>query len=198
MAEAMFGLVGVVVGSLITWLQGLSMTNASLDRDARYLAVRVVCVLQKFLEDSVAVVKDDGLSYGQRTPDGSLEPQVASPGPPVFPDDVNWKSIEPEFMYEVLSFPSDVEAADNNISAVWNFACPPDYEEYFDARVALYGELGLHAYKLIEKLSKKYDIKRKTYDSWDPTIEIKRELAALRQRQQKQAELNTRLSNKIS
>lgn len=85
-------------------------------KNARYLAIRIVCVLDIYLEDCAEVVKDDGLSYGQRNVAGSLEPQVKEPGVPVYPEDVDWKSINHELMYRVLSLPSEVKAAERLIS----------------------------------------------------------------------------------
>ena len=81
MTEAIFGLIGVIVGSTISWFQTYWTNKQAAKRDAKYLAIRVVCILDKFVEDCADVVSDDGLSFGQRTPDGLLEPQVKAPGP---------------------------------------------------------------------------------------------------------------------
>ncbi|MBC9794945.1 hypothetical protein [Sinomicrobium weinanense] len=58
--------------------------------------IRFLHILDKFVEDCADVIGDDGLSFGQRTPEGYLEPQVKVPGAPIFPEDVDWKSIEHE------------------------------------------------------------------------------------------------------
>lgn len=96
MLEAIFGLIGVFVGSAISWFQTFWNNKQAAAKNARYLAIRVVCILDKFLEDCIEVVKDDGLSYGQRSAEGELRPQVNTPTPPVFPEDVDWKSIDHE------------------------------------------------------------------------------------------------------
>jgi len=156
MMEALFGgLVGAIIGSAFPWWMNKQGTQSK----ARYLAIRVVCLLDKYVEDCVAVVKDDGLSDGQRTKDGRLEPQVSRPGVPAFPDDIDWKSIKHDLMYEILSFPSDVEAANRVIRDTWYYdASPPDYEKGFEERAFQYAQLGLKAYELAKKLRDQYKI----------------------------------------
>jgi hypothetical protein len=168
---------GGVAGSLITFL-GTSIHNRKdKKRAARYLAIRVVCIFDKYLEDCVSVVQDDGLCCGQRTQEEYLEPQVRAPGPPIFPDDVDWKSIDHNLMYEILSFPSDVEAADRDLAFVWGeIACPPDYEEGFEKRVFYYAQFGLRAYELAKVLRKKYRIPAKAYGNWNPVSALDKEL----------------------
>lgn len=195
MTEAIFGLVGVLIGSGITWFQTFWVNKQELNRSARYLAIRVACVLDKYVEDCAAVVRDDGLSYGQRTSEGFLEPQVKSPGPPVYPDDVDWKSIDHEMMYKLLSFPSDVEGGEGIISAAWDIASPPDYEDWFEERAFWYAQFGLAAYALAEDLSNKYGIQKKTYKNWNPVAELKKELEALHKRRETRFEAHRRFVN---
>jgi hypothetical protein len=142
MSEAVFGLIGVLIGVFSTWGQSWWSERRSTGRAAHYLAVRVVCVLDQYVERCAEVVSDDGLSFGQRNPDGCLEPQVPLPGPPMFPEDVDWKSISHDLMYRLLSMSADVEGADKGIAFVWNaIACPPDYDEFFEERSYQYGRI---------------------------------------------------------
>ncbi|WP_276366185.1 hypothetical protein [Chryseolinea sp. H1M3-3] len=188
MTEAIFGFLGVLIGSGITWFQTVWVRKQELERSARYLAIRIACILDKYVEDCAAVVRDDGLSYGQRNVEGCLEPQIKAPGPPVYPADVDWKSIDHEMMYKILSFPSDVEGAEGIISAAGEVASPPDYEEWFEERAFWYAQFGLAAHALAGDLSKKYDIQKKTYKDWNPVTELKKELEKLHQRRGKRFE----------
>lgn len=176
MTEAIFGLVGVLIGSGLTWLQTYWNNRKEKDRNARYLAIRVVCVLDKFLEDCADVVNDDGLSFGQRTPEGYLKPQVRAPLAPVYPDDVDWKSINHELMYRILSLPSEVDGAKSIISFTLNIAGPPDFEEWFDERAFWFSQFGLQAKKLTDELCLEYGIKKKTYNSWNPVEDLAKKL----------------------
>jgi hypothetical protein len=183
MKEAVLTVLGAFIALGGSWF----FTSRDNEKAARYLAIRVVCVLDKFMEDCLAVVTDDGLCYGQRTPEGYKRPQVDSPGSPVYPDDVDWKSIDHDLMYEILSFPSDVEAGDNAISFIWrNVATEPDFDEYFETRAFRYAQLGLKVSELVEKLRRKYGIKPKTYDNWNPVAELKKELEKMQSRRNKQ------------
>ena len=185
MIEAIFGLVGVLIGSGISWWQTYWTRKQNDDKNARYLAIRIVCVLDNYLQSCVDVVKDDGLSYGQRTSEGCLEPQVEAPGPPVFPEDIDWRSIDHELMYEILSFPTEVDAAERLIKGTLIFASPPDYKEWFTERKYHYCMFGLMAYKLSEELSTKYKIKKMKYNDWNPVEDLTYELdVVMKQRDQ--------------
>ncbi|QQG36712.1 MAG: hypothetical protein HYS17_02755 [Micavibrio aeruginosavorus] len=197
MMEAIFGLVGVLIGSGITWFQTVWVGKQEMNRSARYLAIRIVCILDKYVEDCAAVVRDDGLNYGLRTPEGHLEPQVKSPGPPVYPDDVDWKSIDHEMMYKILSFPADVEGAEKIIRAARVVAKPPNFEDWFDERAFWYAQFGLAAYALAEDLSKKYSIQKKTYKDWNPVLELKTELEALQKRRAERFEVHKQFVNRV-
>lgn len=184
------GCLGVVIGSGFSWW----MHRESIQRKARYLAIRVVCLLDKYLEDCVSVVKDDGLCYGSRTEDGCLEPQVACPSAPNFPDDIDWKSINYDLMYEILSFPSDIEAADGVISHTWDHvAFPPDYEEGFEERAFQYAKLGITAHKLAQKIRDQYEIPPRNYDEWNPVSELESELKKINIQREKRATLLPKL-----
>lgn len=185
MTEGIFGLIGVLVGASIAWFQSYYTNRRTELKNAKYLAIRVVCILDKFTEDCADVVKDDGLQFGQRTADGCLQPQIMVPEIPVFPDDLDWKSIDHELMYEILSFPSDVAAGNKIIDFTKNISGPPDYEDWFDERKFHYAEFGIASLKLAGELCLKYDIKKKKYNDWDPAADMAWELNAASKRRQK-------------
>jgi hypothetical protein len=190
MKEAVSTITGAFIALVGTWF----FSNRDAEKTARYLAIRVVCIFDKYLEDCVSVVKDDGLSYGQRTPEGYLEPQVSSPGAPAFPIDVDWKSIDHNLMYEILSFPSDVDAADRSVAFTTDVvASPPDYEEFFEDRAFYYAQFGLRAYKLARKLRKSYDIPAKEYGNWNPVSELEEELKKIKETRARREKINAEL-----
>ncbi|WP_433780458.1 hypothetical protein [Flavobacterium anhuiense] len=185
MTEAIFGLIGVVIGSFITWCQSYYMNRQLEIKNAKYLAIRVVCILDKFMDDCADVVNDDGLCMGQKNEQGCLEAQVSHPSAPLFPDDVDWKSIDHELMYKILSFSSDIASANKIIDSTWEFTGPPDFEEWFEERKFHYAKFGLHAYELADELCERYEIKKKTYNDWDPKAELKRELKLVNEKREK-------------
>lgn len=82
-------------------------------------------------------------------------------------------------MYELLSFPSEVEHGDRKINFMQTIAMPPDYKEWFDERKFYYCQFGLNAHNISEKLRLKYKIERKVYNDWDAISELKQNFAAL-------------------
>ncbi|MBV1928544.1 MAG: hypothetical protein KUG81_03425 [Gammaproteobacteria bacterium] len=190
MKEAILTILGASIALGGTWL----FKNEDIEKSARYLAIRLVCLFDKYIEDCVAVVRDDGLLNGSRTQDGCLSPQVASPGQPAYPDDIDWKSINHDLMYEILSFPSEIEAGDNAISFAWDHcSSPPDYDEGFEERAFQYAQFGLKAHKLAQKLRKKYGIHEKDYTDWNPLSALKEELEKIKSRQAQRAESNAKM-----
>lgn len=185
MTEAIFGLIGVLIGSVISWFQTYWITKRDENKNAKYLAIRVVCILDKYMEDCTEVVYDDGLSCGQRTADGSLQSQIQRPSPPLFPEDVDWKSIEHELMYKILSFSSDIRQGDKMIDATNIITGPPDYQEFFDERKYQYAKFAIVAFELSFELASIYNIKKKTYNDWDPLKDMQQELNIVSKRRDK-------------
>ncbi|MDR6372334.1 hypothetical protein J2795_003007 [Chryseobacterium bernardetii] len=179
MAEAIFGLIGVLIGSGISWLQSYWTAKRETAKSARYLAIRLVCILDKYMEDCASVVKDDGLFEGQRSSEGCLVPQVKSPPIPKYPEDIDWKSIDHNLMFDLLSFPSEIEDGNRMIRESDNIAFPPDYQEWFDERKFYYCRFGLIAFKMSNDLANKYGIKKKKYNNWDPVSDFTNELNAI-------------------
>ena len=171
--EVILTVLGASIALGGTWL---FKTNDR-EKAAKYLAIRVVCILDSLVDNCCDVVMDDGLWQGQRNQDGCLEPQVSIPDTPKFPDDVDWKSINHEMMYTILSLPSDMEVANKNLAAVWEYeASPPDFEEYFEERALQYAKIGLKAYDIACELRKSYGIPQKDYTDWDVPSELNKEL----------------------
>ncbi|MDH6252501.1 hypothetical protein M2347_002228 [Chryseobacterium sp. H1D6B] len=179
MTEAIFGLIGVLVGSGISWFQSHWTSRKESEKNARYLAIRLVCILDKYMEDCADVVKDDGLSEGQRSAEGCLSPQVKIPAAPHYPDDIDWKSIDPDLMFALLSFPSEIENGNRMIDATEIISMAPNYQDWFDERRFYYCQFGLIAYKLSNELSEKYGIKKKQYNDWDPAKDFSSGLRAV-------------------
>lgn len=197
MTEAIFGFIGVLVGALIPWFQTYWTEQRATRKNGRYLAIRIVCVLDKYLESCMQVVKDEGLSYGQRTKDGLLQAQVKAPGAPVYPEDVDWKSINHELMYRLLSLPSEVETAERLIKGTQEFAGPPDFEDWFLERAYWYCQFGLTACKLIDELCYRYEIKKTVYNDWNPQEDFASNLKLLQNRRQRRIEEHAQFVKKV-
>lgn len=159
------GLFGVLLGSLITVSRDALASSRKRRRDGSYAAIRITNILDEYADKCIDVVQDNGTLYGQmaRTKDGEeyREARVASPPPVVFPDDIDWRSLDETTMHRVLSLPNLARSTDRHIEAASDFAYPPDYDEYFEARQEGYAKLGLEALGISDLLRQQFSIETK-------------------------------------
>ncbi len=146
--------------------------------DATYLAIRVVCVLDKFVEDCASTAIDDG----EENENGESIARVTAPDPPSYPTDVNWKSINNTLMYKLLSLPASTERAANYVQNSTEHSFGPDYGEWFEARSEGYANLGLQAHALSRELRKQYKLPAVEFLAWDPISRMEDELRKLSSR----------------
>jgi len=178
MNQGLFGaissLAGVAMGSALAWLREALAHRTMRERSARYLAIRVICLLDKYVEACASVATDDGLDHGQPDEEGCRSPQVQAPEAPAFPGDLDWRSIDHSLAYRLLSMPNAAEAAEHSISVASEYqAGPPDYEEYFEERQDQYAMLGLAAHALTEELRNRYGIPQLDIQVWNPVEQMR-------------------------
>jgi hypothetical protein len=199
MSAAIIGLVGVVIGSTLTWIKDLAAHFFKRRSNGRYAAVRIIAVLDEYAQKCVSVVGDDGTCEGRpagRTEQGEeyYDPQVTSPEPPTFSDDVDWQSISFKLMCRVLSLPNTARETDHYISASSENSFPPDYDELFSARQEGYAHLGLEAVNLVRELRKEFglpDAPAKFWDwGWDTEKFFRDKLQEFQNRRQASAAAN--------
>jgi hypothetical protein len=168
----LIGIGGVVIGAAITWIQTARERKKQRSLDAHYLAVRVVCVLDKYIADCASAAADGG------TPDspyGQLIARVDAPEPPVYPDDVDWRCIDQRLTYEILSLPRDAQFAAEYMTSVSENATGPG-DEYFEARTVKYSTLGLKAAMLVDNLRAAFNIPALDHGEWNPVDVMRSEL----------------------
>jgi len=167
MSNALFGFLGVIVGAFIPWVKEALERKRSRMEHATYLAVRVICILDEYVEKCVEVVQDDGTVVGQASArdesGGELFKSVVQlPVTPSYPPDVDWKSIDSALMYRILTLPNSVRSTNSHIQwASDEQAWPPYYEEVFEARQKGYAKLGLEAIDIIDCLRATYNLPEK-------------------------------------
>ena len=136
------------------------------DRHARYLAIRLVCALDRFVNGCSDVIAD----HGESGDDDILRPTVKQPDL-TLPDDVDWKAIEPSIMYSAMALPIQLENANKMTSYVFmNHSDPPYFEEFFGERQYQFGKLGLAALNLADELRTMFDIPAQDFGvhGWHP------------------------------
>ena len=159
-------LIGVFTGAFITIGWDSIKANWTRKKRRAYLAVRVICILEDFIDGCISVAKDNG----EPDQDGCLQTQAPLPGIDFTSLDVDWKTLPANLMFEVLSLPSKVEAAKRVIDATFFYAAfPPNYKEGFDERHQQYSELGLIACDLSTKLRSTHKFPQKEYEDEQPS-----------------------------
>lgn len=158
--DGIIGLFGAFLGAITTGVVSFFTIFFFRRRDrkgkALYLAVRIVNQLDKYAFDCLNVVKDEGL----RNAKDIRQPEEKTPPPPIYPNDIDWTSIDCKLMECIVSLTNKAEEADISISHTIEFevAGPPDYEEFFEERQLQYALLGLKTREIIEKLRNKYSV----------------------------------------
>lgn len=179
MIEAIFGLVGVLVGSLITVLKDWVSSYRERRRDASYSAIRLISILEAYADRCIDVVQDDGTIYGRpagRWDDGQeyAEAQESTPDPLDYPDDIGWRSLDEDLMHRIVALPNKARRTNRYIGLSTEFASPPYYEDYFDARQEGYARLGADALEIAEQLRRQYRISANSgihmTTEWDPVV----------------------------
>jgi hypothetical protein len=168
LTPAVFGLIGVLLGSGLATLKDWWFSRRSDKRDARYLAVLVVGQLDRYAFACSEVVADDGLNRGQPDEQGFRRSQVK---PPKFSPEVlavEWRSIPVDLMYEILDLPYKAEVAAHIIEGASENADPPDFEDYFEERQLQYSSLGLQAAAIAARLRREAKLPGRTVAHWDP------------------------------
>jgi hypothetical protein len=163
--------------------------HEEIERDGRYIAVRVVCILDPFVLECCDVVADDGIwDQESMRHTNTKTPKLA------YPEDVDWRNVKPDLMYRILTLPNELEKADRSISAVdEHVAGPPDYEEIFEERHYQFAKLGLTAMDLARDIREAYGLVQPDYSRWDPRTTLDRAFAA----EDEQRQLNAEMSQKL-
>jgi hypothetical protein len=193
MSAAIIGLLGVILGSVLTSFKDLIAHFFHRKGNGRYAAVRLIAVLDEYAQGCVSVVSDDGTCEGRpagRTEQGEeyYVSQAIRPEPPTFPVDIDWRSINFRLMYRILSLPNAARETDRYISASAEHSFPPEYEEVFAARQEGYAHLGLEAVNLIKDLRREFrlpDTPKKFWDwGWNMEDFFQEKLAEFQKRRQ--------------
>lgn len=173
MINAVIGFIGVIVGFLLTFLKDWLKERSGRKNRARYLAIRVVCNLDEFLQQCIDVAYDDGLYRGDYNADGNREAQISQPDDFSLPEDVDWHSIDHTLMYRILSLSNRVTASNRIIESAEDNSFPPDWDEAFEERQYQYSCLGLDVADLAKTLRLTYGIPEQKFRDWDPLQKLR-------------------------
>jgi len=181
MNEAYIGLVGVAVGGFIAIAKDLFASLFKQRKNAEYLAIQIVCILDEFVDKCYEIVLDDGTCQGQPAGrhyydkdhyDEFYMPQVDMPKSIEFPTDVDWKSIDHKIMYRILMLPSSIRSTNQTIYSSSEYSFDPDNEPVFEARQDGYSKLGQEAANIAIELRKTYNLPKREIEFYNPQIKF--------------------------
>lgn len=145
MVTAIFGLICVVVGALLTLAREWWFHRHKTQKEREYLAVVASCALDAYARQCAAVAADDGLYHGQTDQDGYHRIQTDTPKFEPEKLAVEWKSLPARLMYQILDFPNQADLAESKVEGAFDYsATPPDFAEGFEERMFEYAKLGKH------------------------------------------------------
>ena len=137
-----------LLSAVASWLVDLAKSWWSNRKAARYGAMRCAAELERYAVDCwhEFIMGQGEFQQHKNISGGSL------PAAPAFPNDIDWKALEPELANDVLSFSNITKVSESlaNYSHVWE-QNPFDYH-------AANKERGLEALKLAGRLRNVYDL----------------------------------------
>ncbi len=188
MESAIFGLVGVALGAVLTVAREWWFQSRKNRKDAEYLSVLVSCELERYVDGCAEVVGADGLSHGQRDKNGYCAIQVATPKFEPLALGVDWKSLPADLMYEILDFPYMAEVASLKVSVAFEYvATLPDFDEGFEERQFQYATLGIAASQLVTKLRNYAGFPARSIGEWNPVQYMEEQKAAIELQREERA-----------
>lgn len=174
-SEAMWGFIGVVVGALITIASDFAKSSFQSRKAASYLAIRVVCILDQYVDGCIAIVFDEGdVLEDDWTISYSRYPELTE-----YPTDVDWKVLESKLMYRILNLPNIIRDARRYLSEVGQHATPP-YDDMAEPRQYEFAKLGLLTLELAEAIRDKYNLPAHTNPrdaEWNSGIFFQKKIA---------------------
>ena len=202
------GLCAAIIVQGFVWLREARQEQKTQKKEATYLAVRVTCILDEYVNKCVEVVQDDGtdnMGFPLHTDKGQehYPPTVKLPDPPQFPNDVDWKSIDADLMYRILTMPNTVNEANNYLKFIRSeYAHFPDYTEVHEARWGEYAKIGLEGIAIADVLRETYQLPDKDYtkrhDDWNPQGLFKEKIAIVEKRQKENEARAKELDKELS
>lgn len=191
MTEAWFGLIGVILGSIIAISKDSWAHWRERRRDGSYSAIRLICILEEYANKCIDVTGDDGYAYGRlagQTEDGQeyCVAQVTTPDPLDYPSDIAWRSLDETLMHRILALSNKARSTDRYVSASAENAFMPYYEEFFEPRQEGYAQLGLEALDIVDDLRNRHGISVKSRtdlsEGWDSKEYLAELIAKLKKR----------------
>lgn len=153
-SQVIWGLLGVIVGSVLATIKDLTLDWWHQRRNKRYAAVRIVSLLDVFIDRCRDVATDEGEEQFQAHGHGTIQPTVRAPECPDFPDDIVWNSLNPQLVYRIMALPALLSETQAAASYALAYASPPDGADFIQQRRYGFAKLGLLTLEIANDLRK--------------------------------------------
>lgn len=187
-------LVGQLTATLLAWLKEARFAATKKRKDAEYLAMRLVLVLDALVGACYNAVHDPLTQDSE----GIFENTVPDPTL-TLPVDGDYKALPRSLMYELLSMPNRLDGIKEGLAATADFSFPPDYSEYYEYREEHWSNLGLKALDLIDALCRQYKIPLpERPEHYTPRESFRAVVTKIQETQRERNERNTEIIAKLS
>ncbi|MBT8420721.1 MAG: hypothetical protein KJO08_07680 [Gammaproteobacteria bacterium] len=193
MSNAIFGLIGVVLGAVLTVAKEWWFQRNSIRKERQFLCILVTCSLEKLGLKCDDVVFDGLRGEPLRNEYGHLIPQASTPDFDPQSLDVNWRSIPADLMYRIFNLVNEIDAAKNRIKDIVEYDLyPPVEEAYFEERQILYADIGKSCFALADQLRTLGGLPKRVFDEWDSVPERMDEQKKLAEKERARREARQR------
>lgn len=185
-------LVGVVLGAVLIWLGDIMKSRISRSNNTRYLAIRLIPVLDQLFDFCSDVAHDDGTALGQPAGgDGSYQTQTPTPAL-TLPEQVDWKSIDQKLLQKIMLLSSDLHLASRAVAAEAEDPNSfPDNGEVIAVRRYQYAKIALSCDDILKELRTIIKMPEKKYSEWwNPRENCIKYIKQLEEIQNKREELH--------
>lgn len=159
---------GAFIGAGLVWISDYIKAKYNKSKQAHYLAVRLIPILEQFLDGCYDVAVDDGTCQGRpASGDGVYIPQAKEPTLEL-PNDVDWKSIKKDLVEVIMKLPVELYTINKNINVLEEFA-EPDHSDLMFSRQINFAKYSLKVDKVISQLKTILGQKPIEYNEyWNP------------------------------
>jgi hypothetical protein len=146
------GIVTALITQLLTWLRDLHKDNKTNARMASFSALRLAVELEAFSIACADAISDTHLSESSEGHAGCAHTKI--PKLSVFPEDIDWRTLDPSISAKVLTIRNEITTAQQKIDFWYeiDFDCVPN------ACLDQLGLLGYRAWMLAVELRKRHNI----------------------------------------
>ncbi len=142
------GVITAVLSPALTWLADFVRSHTRRKHAKTYLCMRVASILESYAIECAELVDASIAHYGQ----SQIPVTFSLPDPPVYPEDVDWHSLDARTAYRAMSFLNECEAQAASARYANDFQGNP-----FEAQEAA-KRIGKKAHELANVLRGKADL----------------------------------------